>query len=590
MQLSDLYPYQLNAVNFLLDVPKGGKPHKILAHEPGLGKTFTACAAIKKANLKSAKIICPPTVKDQWRDALIEWGVADEKEIFLYEKVRDQSNKPFQICGWQLMRMSETVFKSLAANKSHVVIGDEIQKCKGFTSTTSALFLGAGHPEGKATRDWEARGPLIATGYHKWGLSGTLIPNRPIELYPALKTLAPERIDNMGYEAYGRYYCDGFVEGFGGFNFKGASHINELKGRLFNPPPFIDFKRVEDVFDQLPDVIESDYTIDIELDGLDETNTAHATLTKEIGLRKVPAALEYLVERLREEPETKILVFAWNTEVIDRLALGLKEFDALKLYGECSASEKQFAKDQFKTNPACRVLVAQNTVVDGVNGFQYISRDIVSVQEEWSPGTWEQMIRRLRRIGQIYPVRVVRLFARRTYEQTIYYSRQKKGRIISQIFSPTIEITDDEINRIGGFIEMTVESELKRVADALEKIVERGGIYQQGTPQVEQKAPASKPKDKPATTEKNGATLQDMQKTALEVTKRLNDAYKKLGQVEPGSMDSVRKDVAAAIAPLGLKTVIEAKPEQMGAVIDALKAIPDPQPQSEESSLAALGI
>ena len=250
---SDLRPFQREGVDFLL-----ARPHRLLLDEQGLGKTVEVCAAIREAALLSGLVICPLSAKEQWREHLIEWGCIHPDSIFVFEKNIDRAHHQH---AWLICHYQQVLDNGLLAHlwnmKFDVIVCDEAKRMKAITSQTSTIILGS-------------KGPLISRGKLKWALDGTLAPNRPVELYPILKTLFSGLIAPYDdWEKYGNYFCNGYTDEYQRLNFAGASHIDELLHRI---APGMLRRTVEQVFAELPPVLEQIKPISVSLSGLDDTN------------------------------------------------------------------------------------------------------------------------------------------------------------------------------------------------------------------------------------------------------------------------------------------------------------------------------
>ena len=90
-----------------------------------------------------------------------------------------------------------------------------------FSSWPSAIRFGA-VPTGVAIPPIEAARRVF--------LTGTPIVNRPIELWPLVKSLDPEGL-GASWQRFVRRYCAGTQTGFG-WDVKGASNLEELQDRL----------------------------------------------------------------------------------------------------------------------------------------------------------------------------------------------------------------------------------------------------------------------------------------------------------------------------------------------------------------------
>lgn len=483
-----LKPFQVDDVKFLTQPNEDfNLPHRLLANPPGAGKTPVAAIAIKTVKAKSVLIICPSSklVKNAWKRHLIEWAGIPEDQIFIVNSGIDYpaSKCPFVIVNYELLQ-SKLLVKVFLQRWYDVIICDEAHRLKNLKGKTTKVVLST-HPKVP---------PLIGRGYHKWLLSGTIMPNRPIELYPILKVLTPELIEPYAdWEKFGRHFCNGFKEGFGAWNFKGASNIPDLAKRL---KPFMRRVSEEEIGLDI-DVIESDFYIDdLKIEGSEE-DTPLATLRKEIGLAKIPDVAEYIKDQFTAN-KTKFLVFAYHPEVLQNL--GNKLYDhAHVIYGGTTKARRDKVVEAFMKDPKSPVLLAQiGTMGEAVDGLQHVCHNIINVEPDWSCGRWYQAEGRLKRFGQNKPVKVCHVIAKGTLDDRVIATFDRKEKNIDLLYSTPssgknfwfdlkqkteIELCHSVLDVIEENFENIVkntikqerkqtmiENHLERIADALEGI------------------------------------------------------------------------------------------------------------------------
>ena len=71
-QQNQLRPYQIEGVEKLIGLA-GRRGGAILADEPGLGKTAQTPEFINRTNPKSVLIVCPASLRVNWRKELARW-------------------------------------------------------------------------------------------------------------------------------------------------------------------------------------------------------------------------------------------------------------------------------------------------------------------------------------------------------------------------------------------------------------------------------------------------------------------------------------------------------------------------------------
>lgn len=412
-----------------------GRPHALLADEQGTGKTPQTIEAAKRAGCRNGLILCPAIIKEQWKRQMVAWGLcaADEIQI-IYGMDYPIDNRPWVICNYDLIRNRKveqpdgTVriehsrnHQQLRDRKFHVLVMDEAHRLKTHTSAQTKAVLGY-------------QNGLAANCYYKWALSGSIVPNRPIELYPLLKALAPEVIapyDN--YNAFIDRFCGGsYMEG------RGASHVDEFANRL---QPFMLLRKLADVWAELPDTIENVVWLDVPYqkhpDWLGEGFMFEPTMRRVVAEAKAPYVASFLKMRLDSQDGHKIVCFTYHRSVIEGIANALSSYHPLKIYGGISHKKRDENLATFAANPDARLMLIQiASGGEGLDGLQHITSECVLAEPEWSPGREDQAIARIRRLGQTQPIILTKLYAKNSYEEVIYWSNQSKREVIDVILKP----------------------------------------------------------------------------------------------------------------------------------------------------------
>jgi hypothetical protein len=422
MQYTDLYDYQREAVDFLLQRPveMDGLPHRLLALPPGAGKTPITVSAMVKAGVTTALIICPATIKLTWAKQLMAWGNYTWNDIQIINTRTDnvRLDAKVWIVNYELV-IEDSIYRALYWGQYQAFICDEAHRLKTFSSKRSKTILGGDNP-------------LAARGWWKWFLTGTPMPNRPIELYTLLKTMAEKLLGKYNTkEKFGLRYCGAVQNDRGGWDFKGASNVDELREMI---RPFVHYRTLDQILPDLPEVIESEIFCDVGELEFDETNAPEATARRVVGLAKVPFIVEYVKDQLANTDQ-KYVVFAYHREVIEQIAQQLGSVCRI-VYGGMNGATKQKQLDDFIDNDQVRVVVLQVVSAgEGIDGLQNVCNNIIEAEPDWVPGTRQQTIGRLRRIGQRYPVNVVTIKAINTMDERVIKSSNKKRRTIDRLFS-----------------------------------------------------------------------------------------------------------------------------------------------------------
>lgn len=501
------------------------KPHKVLALDMGLGKTPIVCVAIRELKLKSALIFCPKSIKATWQERLVEWGAFNPSDIFICHTMKDKipAGKKCVILNYELGRSRNKVknedrkivnplFKQLYVRQWEALVCDEAHRLKSTSSGASFTIL---HRNGY---------PLAGRCLHKWMLSGSFIPNRPMEMYPVFKALASELIapyDKKDLFAY--QFCAGFIDGFGTINSRGASNIDDLVERV---RPLVMWMRMEDVYSEMPETVEDEIVLEVGDLQVTEKNAPHATAYKAVGVAKVQFVADYLKDRLTYNKE-KIVVFSYHRDVVEYLHKNVG-FKAQKLYGGMSDKERSDAMNVFINDPDSLVFVIQiRAGGEGVDGLQRVCHNIVFAENEYGTGMRNQAIGRLRRFGQKSTIRVTSFRAGRTLDVKVIKAEKAKRKVIDQFKSSSnmeIQIMSE------GLLERAVTA-IESIATSLVELNAKA-VFQNNEAALNVTTPGTKPS---AASEKDKAASES--KSAPDATK---SAEKKSGGAAP------KKDVKAA--------------------------------------------
>lgn len=454
----DLKPFQKIAVDFLTDKEK---LNRILADDPGLGKTPVTVCALKKLKPKKTLIFCPATIKVTWAYRLVEWGFCKISDIHIVNSLSEIiPDKKVTILNYDLIQRKDDtrVLDQLMQWDYGVLIYDEAHALAGWKSRRCKAILGGD----------KSRIPLSACGIRKWFLSGTIAPNRTIDLYPILATHFPECMSGRtSYEGFAKYFCGGFYDqSERAIVAKGATHTEELKENLKSA---MLRRTVEDVYPEMPEVLERDIYCKVDC-AANEGNTCGPSLRAEIGAAKLPFIIQHTHGLLEQIP--KVVIAAYSVQVVESLAARLGQHqNVVTVYGKTTAKNKQKNIQEFLTNPDCRVIIAQiNAAGTGLDGLQYVCNHVIHCEPEWSEGTDSQLVGRLKRYGQTKPIYVDRIIAVDTFDQRVTKTRLKKKSVLSVLLATNVEI------------EMSLEQSLERIAVALEKLAGNASASTQSSP------------------------------------------------------------------------------------------------------------
>ena len=168
--LRKLYPFQADGVQFVLS--RHGRA--LIGDEMGVGKTIQAIiSSYAYYNEWPVLVICPASIKNNWRDEYIKWLPFLEKKdfYFLDTKKFSNNNAKVWIASYSIATTNESNLKSKVFN---VIIADECHYLKNFAAKRTKCIL-----------------PLLQKAKRAIMLSGTPILSRPSELFTILSAIRP---------------------------------------------------------------------------------------------------------------------------------------------------------------------------------------------------------------------------------------------------------------------------------------------------------------------------------------------------------------------------------------------------------------
>ena len=170
----ELLPYQLDGIAFAASAVRA-----ILADDMGLGKTIqgigTAELLARLAGIRRVLVVCPATLKSQWRSEMARFSGRDAQLIVgkPAERARQfASDTFFTICNYEQVVRDLSTVEQIPWD---LIILDEGQRIKNWESKTSQVI-----------RSLRSRFALV--------LSGTPLENRLDELFTVVRFVDDQRL------------------------------------------------------------------------------------------------------------------------------------------------------------------------------------------------------------------------------------------------------------------------------------------------------------------------------------------------------------------------------------------------------------
>ena len=431
------------AIPFIMSRPKA-----YLGLEPGLGKTI--CAAVAVGNLKlPAVYISPPFLVENVKAEFEKW--APRLKILIYHsKLKDRP-----MPGVDMIIIPDTLIgrpgiiqlieRHLGRRHGFLIV-DEAHRFKNEEAKRTQALFGDKAKRGIVSLFKEGR---------QLYLSGTPMPNRPIELFPILSNVVPDLIEHMRRYAYARRYCNGHMGPFG-WDESGASNLAELKSKIVGT--FM-LRLKKDILD-LPPKVEEVFVVAKGMSptlakmnrGLGEkyadvedliknqiaakagkkADELHvATYRRQLGVEKAHLTIE-LVHSIMEDTDDNVIIFAFHKEAIDILMHGLQKYKPLLITGETPMKERPKIVYEFQNNKSRRVFVG-NYVAMGVGWTLTKANRVLFTEFSYVPGDNTQAADRAHRIGQHQSVLVQYIVYKNSLDKLIIEMLLRKQRSLNYI-------------------------------------------------------------------------------------------------------------------------------------------------------------
>lgn len=376
-----LDPHQRQGITWILT-----RKRSYLAHAPGAGKTAQAIIAASLAD-SPALFIVPPSLVTNWKREIEKW----------YPWVPDD----YRIVPDSLIARPGLV--AVLSGFGFICV-DEASRLKTPFAQRSLAFYGGRDDKGNSFQ------ALFREARHVVFLDGSPMPNRPMELWAPTYALDPESIDCMAYDDFGYRYCGARPNDRGQWEYLFSSNEEELKRKLQKsfmhvvPESTLQHpERKRSILFLSHDVRSRDHREWeqrnlSQVSRLTENNSRGdlARFRRELGLRKVPLALQYLKEKL--EKNEKILVFAWHQKVCEEIWKQLGEHGQRVITGKTPMVQREEAVRAYQEGTDCRVLIMNIAAAGRGLNLQATDR-VIFVEFSWTDETNKQAEKRASRKG-----------------------------------------------------------------------------------------------------------------------------------------------------------------------------------------------
>lgn len=421
-----LHEFQRTGVKFLIE-----NRSALLADEVGVGKTPQVLVAAREVGAKSVLILCPASIKEDYRARCVKWGFGGETIHIITPQnvVRHQDKTGVFVVNYDICHRKE-IARYLARKKYDVLICDESHYLKNSSARRTKAVFGAGG--------------YASLAKYRWFMTGTPVLNRPEELYTTIKTLRPDLIDHCSdYISFTKRYCGGH-QGPWGWVADGATNVQELTEKLHS---FM-LRRERDVLTELPEKIMNIVHLkrDPSMDALiykekeAQDSEVQTSIRQKIGLAKLKSIVQYVEDIL--ESEEQIIVFAYHHSVIDGLVEALSEHVPYSITGKHDSKAKDRIVRGFISG-ASRVLILQiDAAGTGIDGLQDVCKHAIFAEISYVPGTNQQAMGRIHRNGQKHKVVFDFLTVEDSIDENLIEKNITKSDIIQEVMRDENKIFD----------------------------------------------------------------------------------------------------------------------------------------------------
>lgn len=375
--------------------------------------------AAGSGRLERVLIVCPASLRLNWRAEWRRWHTGRLRPTLLDVwpgGLFDETAGKALIVSYDSVRKWHP---QIAAVAWDILIMDEIHLVKDETTRRAKTIFG-GKYRGETYEPLQAKRIL--------GLSGTPIVNKPAELWPLVKALAPDGLGKSRVDFMTRY---GAGQGLDELHVKLRSQImvRRLKENVLKQLPkkrrqivLLEVAGSEGVLRAESEVVSLQRAMlektRAEIDGLPHAEQVMrlrqcraialseiARVRHETAIAKLPAAVEHIHDVLSNVDKT--VVFAHHLDVLDGLKGAFARI-ATGLDGRTSEADRQSAVDRFQRDRTCRLFLGGLRAA-GLGITLTAASVVVFVELDWTPAAMMQAEDRLHRIGQVNPVLVQHL-------------------------------------------------------------------------------------------------------------------------------------------------------------------------------------
>lgn len=389
----------------------------LVLDEGGLGKTITGIGAILRVGKYPAAAVVQPHLATQWRDKIREFS---SLRTHIINSTTPYTLPPADVYIWRYSNIAAWI-DVVAKMRIATLLFDEIQELRHGQSTG----------KGAAAKVFTEAADLIV------GLTATPIYNYGSEIFNVIEYIAPGLLGSWHEflrewcKAHGTHWVVADPAALGTYlreqnlAIRRTYDDDEVQAELGDALPKANTIPIEVEHDEKVEADAFDLcrklAIKVTSGSFTERGQAarelDATVRRITGVAKARHVAAYVRMLLAEgEP---VLLAGWHREVYDIWRRELSDFEPLMYTGSESTAEKDKARDLFISGERRLMLISLRSGA-GLDGLQHVCNTLVVGELDYSPQVHEQLIWRLRRLGQKrWPVTAIFLHSNGGSDPTI---------------------------------------------------------------------------------------------------------------------------------------------------------------------------
>lgn len=403
-------PTQLDGARFL-----AARRYALLADLPRVGKTGTAIIAADLIMAQKIVVVTTASGRGVWRRGLDDWSNAGRKIQVLTGGVKLRDDTDVVIVSWG--GLCQAGIRSQLLNRLwDLVIADEAHAAKSFaTKRTQALY-------GVIDHDGHLDSTVALLGWTRrlWALTGTPLPNCPLDVYPMMRALCEDKLYARPHflnwpvvlklDDFTKRYCvmRPMKIGHGYYAkridvFVGGINLDELRARLdgfFLQRTQQDVGILEPEYEIMPLCSDVFSMAEFGVDRRKVLDAARAGDTKSLEmhlgpLRRLTGEIKAhaVVEAVKEEMDAgldKVVLAYWHKDVGQILADGLHKLGVVQIDGSTSATNRTKAEQTFLKDRKCRVFLGQIQAAGEAIDLS-AAKHLIFVETSFIPAHMKQM-------------------------------------------------------------------------------------------------------------------------------------------------------------------------------------------------------